>query len=360
MRARGTSVDASARLDRPSRRPPTLLASLVGFGAALLMLRAWDAVHQKPQEDAFCPKRRGRDLGDDAALKPAAAPTRTASGWTSLIWRIYDNTNRHHTFALSAAMAFYALLALFPGLAAFISLYGLFLNPAAIDAQIQSLSGIMPSGAIDIVSGQINALTHSGGGSLGIWFAIGLVTALWSASSGVKSVFEALNVLHDEQERRSFLTLNLTALTLTVGAMAFLLLALAALIALPIALNFTDGDKIFAWLATAARWPALIVAVNLVLVVLYRFGPSRVHPRWRWLSPGSAFASVVWLVASMLFSWYVGNFGSYNKTYGALGAVVGFMTWMWISGIIVLVGAELDAELERRRSGRGEAPAHLT
>ena len=271
-----------------------------------------------------------------------------APRWKGIISRTYADIGRNRILALSAGVTFYAILALFPAIAAFVSLYGLFANPVAINSQIQSLAGVMPGGAIEVIEGQISSLTHAGGGSLGLGFAIGLVTALWSANAGSKAIFDALNVVYGEEEKRGFMRLTLTSLAFTCGAIVFLAIILGALIAIPIALKFLDLGGASSWLLWAARWPALLVLVGLVLAVLYRFGPSIGKPKWRWVTPGSALASVVWLGASMLFSWYVSSFGSYNKTYGSLGAAVGFMTWMWISGIIVLIGADINAQSERQ------------
>jgi membrane protein len=164
----------------------------------------------------------------------------------------------------------------------------------------------------------------------------------------MKSLFDALNLVYDEPERRGFIRLNAVSLTFTAAAIGFMLLALGAMVVLPIALDYLGIASIADQLVRGLRWPALLLAVMLGLALLYRFGPSCAEPRWRWITRGSAIAAVLWLVASALFTWYAGNFGSYDKTYGSVGAVIGFMVWIWISTIVILLGAEIDAEVERR------------
>jgi membrane protein len=210
------------------------------------------------------------------------------------------------------------------------------------------LSGVLPAGATEIISEQVKRIASQGGGTLGFAFFFGLALALWSANAGMKALFDALNVAYDEEEKRGFFALNLLSMAFTLGAILFILLAVGGIVVIPVVLNFIGLGSAAEWIITIARWPALLLAVVLALAVLYRFGPSRDKVEWKWLTPGSILAAVVWLVASMLFSWYVANFGSYNETYGSLGAAIGFMTWMWLSTTIVLVGAELNAEIEHQ------------
>jgi membrane protein len=170
---------------------------------------------------------------------------------------------------------------------------------------------------------------------------------LWSANGGIKAMFEGLNAVYEERERRSFITLNAISLALTLGALAFVIASLLTITIIPELLAFLDLPGI-GQIVGYARWPVLLVIVSLLIAVIYRFGPSRDHPKWRWISPGSLFAAVTWMVASLLFSWYTSHFGSYNKTYGSLGAAVGFMTWIWISTMVILIGAKINAELEHQ------------
>jgi membrane protein len=168
------------------------------------------------------------------------------------------------------------------------------------------------------------------------------------ANSGVKAIFDALNNVYGEEEKRSFIKLNIITLFVTLGIVAFILLTLAAVVAVPFALTYIPLPGVTALVVKIGRWPILFVLVTTALAVVYKYGPSRTKPRWRWVTGGSVSAAIVWLAASALFSWDVASFGSYNKTYGSLGAVIGFMTWIWISIVVVLVGAKLNAEMEHQ------------
>jgi membrane protein len=164
----------------------------------------------------------------------------------------------------------------------------------------------------------------------------------------MKAIIDALNIVYDEKEKRGFIRLNLTSLTLTVGAILSLLLAIGAVIVLPLLLNYVGLSGVSEMLLRVLRWPALLVLIIVGLAVLYRFGPSRTEARWEWLTVGSLFAAVAWLVASALLSWYLANFADYNATYGSLGAAIGLMMWLWISSIVILFGAELNSEIEHQ------------
>jgi membrane protein len=184
--------------------------------------------------------------------------------------------------------------------------------------------------------------------TLGLTFMIGLLISLWSANAAMKSLFDTLNIVYGEQEKRGFFKLNAISLGFTLAGIVFVLTALGAVVVIPIVLQYVGLSKTADLLIRIVRWPALFVAVAIALACIYRFGPSREAPRWRWISWGSAAATVLWLAASALFSWYAANFGTFDQTYGSLGAVVGFMTWLWISAIVILLGAELNAEMEHQ------------
>ena len=247
----------------------------------------------------------------------------------------------------AAGMTFYVLLSLFPALAAFISIYGLFNDASTLGKQLTRLGGIMPGGGIDIIKGQITELTAHGHEALGFASIVSLAISLWSANSGVKSLFDALNTIYHEHEKRSFLQRTLISFCFTLGIIGFAVIALSAVVAVPIALNFIGlGSYGFAF--RILRWPFMLIVIMTGLAFVCRYGPSRNPARWQWVSWGSAIAAVSWIFVSWVFSYYVANFGSYNKTYGSLGAIVGFMTWIWISSIVVLMGAELNAELEQQ------------
>ncbi|MGV7030613.1 YihY/virulence factor BrkB family protein [Methylobacterium symbioticum] len=278
------------------------------------------------------------------AESPSEIP---AAGWKDIGLRVIHDVSENRLVTVAAGVTFYVLLAIFPATAALVACYGLFADVNEINRHLASLHGILPSGAVDIVGDQVKRIAETRDGTLGLTAVTGILLSLWSANGGVKSVFDALNVVYEEREKRGFIRLNLISLTFTVGALVFILLAFGAIVVLPVLFQ-TVGLSTDAWYVALLRWPVLLVAVLLALAALYRYGPSRDAPRWRWVTWGSALAAILWLGGSALFSWYVAHFGTYNKTYGSLGAVIGFMTWIWLSTIIVLIGAEVNAEMEHQ------------
>jgi membrane protein len=223
----------------------------------------------------------------------------------------------------------------------------MFADPANLSVNLESVSGLLPQGATDVIRDQMTRIAH-GTSTLSLTFLAGLAVSLWSANAGVKSMFDALNLVYNEEEKRGLIKLNLVSLAFTAAAILFLIVALAALVVLPVMLNYIGLGSVIGWIATLGSWPVLLVVVGFALAALYRYGPSRREPKWRRISWGSGSAAVVWIVMSVLFSWYAANFGNYNATYGSLGAVIGFMIWMWLSIIVVLLGAEINAEMEHQ------------
>lgn len=283
---------------------------------------------------------RGRE-----ASSPSEIPPR---GWKDILLRVYDGVNEHHVLAIAAGVAFYSLLAIFPAVAALVALYSLFADPATIRSQLDSLSGLLPGGGIDVVGDQISRVSAQGGATLGLASLAGIAVSLWSANAGIKAVFDALNVVYQEQEKRGFFKLNAVSLSFTMVGILLVLATIAIMVALPPFLGYLSIASETEWIINVLRWPLLLILVSLATSVIYRYGPSREKAQWRWLSWGSAFASFGWLAMSLLFSWYAQNFGNFNKTYGSLGAVVGLMIWMWLSNVVLLIGAELNAEMERQ------------
>ena len=283
---------------------------------------------------------RGRD-----AASPSDIP---AKGWKDILWRVYGNVSDHRILALAAGMTYYSILAIFPALAALVAIYGLFTDPASIAKHLDEASGFIPGGAAEVAREQLTRVASKGGSTLGFTFGIGLIISLWSANAAMKALFDTLNIVYGEQEKRGFLKLNAMSLGFTLAGIAFILSALAAVVVIPIILEYLGLSNAADLLIRIARWPAMFLALAIGLSFIYRFGPSREAPRWRWITWGSAAATIMWIVASALFSFYAANFGTFNETYGSLGAAIGFMTWLWISAIAILLGAELNAEMEHQ------------
>jgi membrane protein len=280
--------------------------------------------------------------GADASY-PSEIP---AKGWWSVLKRVFAGFNEDRLMTEAAGVTFYSLLAVFPAVATLVSLYGLVADPLAVNDQLNYLNGVVPSGGLDIIRDELKSLTANGTTALGFGFLIGFATSLWSANQGIKALFDALNIVYHEKEKRGYVRFTILCLLFTSGAILFIVTAIASIAVVPLALKYLGLDYGSAGVIAIGRWPVLMAVLTFLLALIYRYGPSREHARWQWVSWGSAFAAVTWLIASIAFSYYVANFGSYNKTYGSLGAVIGFMTWIWISTIIVLLGAELNAELE--------------
>lgn len=279
----------------------------------------------------------------------ADSPTEIpARGWWAIVKRVPRQVSDNRLMAEAAGVTFYGLLAIFPALAALVSLYGLVADPATISAHLSDFAGMVPGGGMEILNDQLKQLASHSGGTLSLGAVVGLLAALWSANGGTKALFDALNVVYGEREKRGFILRTAISLAVTLGTLVFVLLALAAVIAIPVILQFIGLGMASDLLLRILRWPLLLVGLTVLLAFIYRFGPSREQARWRWVSWGGAFAAVVWVLGSIAFSWYVANFGTYNKTYGSLGAIVGFMTWLWLSSLVVLVGAQLNAEMEHQ------------
>jgi membrane protein len=269
-------------------------------------------------------------------------------GWKDILWRTYERTGEDRLLAIAAGVVFFGLLAVFPAITALVSCYGLFADTSTIGSNLQTLSLMLPEGSFGIVQDQIARVLAKGNTTLGATFLFGLGLALWSANAGVKAVIDALNVVYEEREKRSFIRLNLLSLTFTVGGIAALLLMVGAVVALPLLLDHLGLGGQSKMIISLARWPLLLAMLLLALAVLYRFGPSRREARWKWLSVGAVAAALLWIAGSALLSWYLSNFGNYDATYGSLGAAIGLMMWMWMSAIIVLCGAELNSEIEHQ------------
>jgi membrane protein len=283
---------------------------------------------------------RGRRAGS-----PLQIPWR---GWQDILLRVYDNITHHRLLAVAGGIVFYSLLAIFPGITALVSSYGLFADVGTISNHLSALSDLMPSGAFSIVQNEVGRIVAKGGGQLTAAFAFGLALAFWSANAGMKSLFDALNIIYEEKEKRSFLWLNIVSFTFTLGAFGVIVLAVNAVVVFPLVLAYLGVNASDPWLIRFFRWPIMFATIVLGLALLYRYGPSRRNAQWKWVSVGSVFAATTWIIVSLGFSYYLARFANYDATYGSLGAVIGLMMWMWLSAIVVLAGAELNAEIEHQ------------
>ena len=349
----------------PRRFDHPRIDNLVSWFAASVMVTAGVIYALKLREDRRQPEPayvplRPRPAQEPLALQQARAVERGRGrraraplqipwrGWKDILARTYQEIQNNRLLALAAGVVFYSLVALFPAIAAGVSSYALFANAATIGKHLSIAADMVPAGSLDMLGEEITRIAAKSDGKLTLGFAVGLGIALWSANAGMKAIFDALNIIYHEDEKRGLIRLNVVSLLFTICAIVGTGLAIALVVVFPLllaAFGLTSSDHpIIGYL----RWPLMFVLVILGLAVLYRYGPSRRLVKWRWITVGSVFAALAWLVVSSLFSWYLGNFANYNATYGALGAVVGLMMWMWLSTIVVLVGAELNSEIEHQ------------
>ncbi len=283
----------------------------------------------------------GEDRGRDAEA-PGDVP---ASGWKDVALRVKGEVKEDQVSLLSAGVAFFLLLAMFPALAALVSLYGLFADPAEVSQQVQDLTGTLPEEARSLITDQLESITDQEQG-IGVALAVSIAAALWAASSGVKHLIGAVNAAYDERETRGFLKLRGLSLGLTVGAIVFAIIAIGVIAVLPTVADQLPFGPIGQTLVQIGSYVGLAVGFALGLAVLYRYAPDRDAPRWQWVSWGAVIATVVWILGSIVFSVYVSNFGSYGETYGSIGAVIVLMLWLVVTAFAVILGAEVNSELE--------------
>jgi membrane protein len=267
-----------------------------------------------------------------------------AKGWKDIAKRTLKEVKADQVPLLAAGVAFYVLLALFPAIIAGVSIYGLVADPQTVRDQINQLAQSLSPETAKLIGQQIQQVTSSAGGALGLATVIGILTALWSASSGMKALITGVNLAYDETEGRKFVKLRGLALVLTLGAMVVLAVALALIVGFPAVPD--SWPTVLQWTAAILRFVLLAVLLMASLAALYRYAPDRDKPKWSWSSPGSVVATVLWVLASVGFSIYVNAFGNYNKTYGALAGIIILMFWLYLTAFVVLVGAELNAEME--------------
>jgi membrane protein len=282
--------------------------------------------------------------GQEAA-EPQQIPAR---GWKDVAVRAWREVSENNIFLAAGGVTYAVLLALFPALAACVSLYGLVLDPNQIEHQVGSMSGILPPDGQKLLGDQLHQLVSAPNGALGFTAILALLFALWSASRGMSGLISALNMAYQEKEKRGFFRFNLVAIGLTLGLIVGGLIAIALVAVLPAAVGFLDLGSFAKWLILILEWPLLLAVVMIGLAVLYRYAPSRDSARWHWISPGAIVGTALWIIGSIGFSVYLANFNNYNKTYGSLGGVVILLTWLYLSSFIVLFGAVINAEAERQ------------
>jgi membrane protein len=308
--------------------------------------RFWTTGNRHTKEDPGPgPQQRGSEDRGREAERPSEIPQ---PGWRDVLWRVWEQIGTDNVSIVAAGVAFYSLLAIFPAITAFVSLYGLIADPSQVQQQIQLLGQVVPSDALGLIGGQLRSVASAGNGRLGASAVVAILIALWSAGAGVRALMTALNIVYNEKEKRSLIHFYLVALALTLGLICGAILSLLSVVALPFALQFLPVGGWTQLLITGFTWLIVAVVVVLGLGILYRYGPSREPAKRRWVSWGAAAAALLWLAASLLFSLYAANFANYSATYGTLSAVIALLMWLWLSAFAILLGAELNAEMEHQ------------
>jgi membrane protein len=285
-------------------------------------------------------KERGRD-----AESPKEIP---ASGWKDTLMRVKDEVKHDRVSMVSAAMAYYALFAFVPALTSVVLIYAWVSDPAEISNHLSKLAQFLPAELMETMNSQLGALASKASSKLGAGAIFSLLVSIWSASKGSKAFIEATNIIYEEEDRRGFFKLNGLALGMTALGAVLSIIAMGVIVGIPaITSLFNLGDTIEV-VATICSWLVLLAIFAFFLSFAYRYGPDRDHAKWKWVSWGAVIASVLWAIVSALFSWYAKEFGNFNKTYGSLGAIIVLMTWFYLTSFVVLLGAEINAELEHQ------------
>jgi membrane protein len=292
------------------------------------------------------PTNEAREQESNAA---SHRPTIWRRWWNVLYGAVADSITDRMSLA-AAGCAFYATLALFPAISTLISVYGLAFNPAAVESQLSVLSHLLPPPALMLITSRVKQLVNAPSGNLTVGLGISFILTFWSASTGTRSVLSALNVAHDQAEQRSYLKFQLIGLGMTMAVVLVTILGIGLLVAIPVVLGFLGLSRYSGGLLHVAAMVLLIALFGASLAVLYRLGPSRRPPADEPTLPGVTLAIVLWLIASLLLTWYVSNIGSFGVTYGPIGAVVGIMLWFYVSAYASLLGAELNVRLQRHPS----------
>ena len=271
----------------------------------------------------------------------------TWPGLWVIIKRVWRQMGEDYISALAAAVAFYAMLSIFPALTALVSLYGLVADPAIVQQQLNQLQGVLPSEAVSLLSGWLQALLQRPRSTFGTGLAVSLALSLWSARYATATMMTALNVAYDQPEARNVFWFNVVALALTLALVFFGIAVIALVAVLPAVIGLLPLPATWQSLVSLVRWPILAAVVILGLAALYRYAPNRAEPRWEWASAGALVGTALWLIGSVGFSLYVSRFASYDRTYGSLGAVIILLLWFWLGAYSVLAGAELNAVIGR-------------
>lgn len=276
--------------------------------------------------------------------KPTDVPS---SGWKHIGLAVKDEIGDNNVSIVSAGVAFYAFLAVFPAIGALVSIYGLAMDPQSLQGQLENLAQVMPQQAFEIIEAQLKDLISTSGSALSWSLAIGILLSIWSANKGTKSLFTGIDIAYDTKDDRGFIKQNALTLLFTFGAILLVIISLAIIVLWPVMIDKVPLPSTIKGLITWLRWVLLAALVAFFLAAVYRYAPAKRTSEFKWVLPGALVATVLWLIASWGFSFYVKNFGSYGEVYGSISAVVVMLLWLFLTSFIILIGAELNSEIEK-------------
>ncbi len=271
--------------------------------------------------------------------------------WWTILTHTWQRVSKDNLSGLAAGAAFYALLSIFPTLTALVSLYGLVADPNMVARQVTTMEGILPPEAVKLVATWIQIFIQGPPSRFGVGLIVSIMLAFWSAWSATSILMTAIHICYGEEEKRGFVRFNLHAVALTGGLALFGIAALALIAVLPAALAFLPVPDAWGDVIALVRWPILAGIVMLALAIVYHYAPDRARPKWRWVSWGATVATTLWILSSVAFTIYVSKVGNYDRTYGSLGAVIILLLWLDLSAYTTLIGAELNAEIDRQAAG---------
>ncbi len=269
-------------------------------------------------------------------------------GWRDILLRVRNRLDTDNLGLIAGGVAFFFLLAIFPAISAMVAIYGLVNDPTDMQEHFQSFSQLLPTEASEIILSQLQEVTRQSSASLSMGALLGMLFAFWSSMKGMLAMIRALNVVNLEDEKRGFFELRFFAFFLTVCSVIFVVVCLFLIAFIPLLLNNLGLASFSETLFSLLRWPLLTVMILVMLAIIFRFAPSRNNARWVWIMPGTIVAVVLWLIGSILFSWYTSNYAQYNATYGSLGAVIILLLWFYLTAYIVLIGGVLNSEMEHQ------------
>ena len=338
----------AAKPSKPGVRLSLKAAPVLALAAAVAAWAPWRRGGRRPAAPAVCVTPEDFDATEPGRGRAATAPWRIPlRGWKDIVWRTYQEVARARLPALAASVTFFMVFATFPAVAAFVSLYGMFTNGVDVERHFTHIADFLPSDAVHVIAAEMMRITQTRDSTLGATFAVSTLLSVWSANAGMKSLFDGVNIAYGETEKRSWLRRTVFTYFATLTGLLLLTALTAFAISAPMFAHGLGVRHARRWLAPV-RWLLVYLAAAGVFSLVYRFGPSRTLARWRWVVPGGALAAALWLGGSVVYTWGLDRFTHFGVTYGSLGAVLGLMLWLWFSALTMLLGAELNAEIEHQ------------